>query len=139
MGTNKFVLTYDRWLSVEDGYFDNATISANGEVIWTNHSTSESIGDEHHEDQQWQNHSLLLDVTDPTIQFSWDLESDRGLTMGGWTIDNFCVYGVIQNDGSELIGEDEDEKLFAGCSSASIDSLAWSMLMLCVFGVRRRL
>ncbi len=138
-GYEQVVLTYDRWLSVEDGYFDNATISANGEVIWTNHSSSESIGDEHHEDQQWQNHSLLLNVTDPTIQFSWDLESDRGLTMGGWTIDNFCVYGVIQNDGSELTGEDEDEKLFAGCASASIDSMAWSMLLLCVFGVRRRL
>lgn len=136
-GYDQVVLTYDRWLSVEDGYYDTASITANDEVIWTNHATSENNGEEHHQEQQWQNHALLLDANDPTVQFSWEINSDRGLTMGGWTIDNVCVYGVIEVDENQLVGEEED-KLFAGCSSNPLDSLAWSVLLLGLLGIRRR-
>ena len=56
-------------------------------------SRSENVGDEHHQDEQWQNRPILLDVDDSgQAQFSWEITSDRGLTMGGWTIDNVCVW-----------------------------------------------
>ena len=34
------------------------------EIVIVNHASSEDIGDEHHQDQQWQNLSILLDVDD---------------------------------------------------------------------------
>ena len=134
----EIVLTYDRWLSVEDGFYDQATITMNGEAVWYNHASAENIGDEHHEDEQWQNHSILLDVDDSgQAQFSWEITSDQGLTMGGWTIDNVCVYGVPKVVEAPLDGEDE-EKIFAGCQSVSMDTLSWSILGLGLIGLRRR-
>ena len=134
---DQVVLTFDRWLNVEDGYYDQAQITANGEAIWWNHSTSESIGDEHHQDRQWSHQSLMVDVTDTdTIQFAWEINSDRGLTMGGWNIDNVCVYGVTAVIESELDGE-EEEKLFAGCSHTPQLSY-WMLLSLGMVCFRRR-
>ena len=51
---DEVLLVYKRWLHVEDGFYDNANVLANGEVIWTNHATRYEVGDEHHRDQQWQ-------------------------------------------------------------------------------------
>ena len=135
----EIVLTYDRWLNVEDGYYDQATIGMNGETIWYNHATSENRGDEHHQDEQWQNHSILLDVDETgEAQFSWEINSDRGLSMGGWTIDNVCVYGVPKVVEVPLDGEEEDGKLFAGCQTASLGVFSWSILGLGLLGFRRR-
>ena len=135
----EIVLTYDRWLNVEDGYYDQALVGMNGETVWYNHATSENRGEEHHQDEQWQNHSILLDVDETgEAQFSWEINSDRGLTMGGWTIDNVCVYGVPKAVEVPLDGEEEDGKLFAGCQTASLDLLSWSLLGLGMLGFRRR-
>ena len=47
-------------------------------------ASSENIGDEHHQDQQWQNHSILLmGLSGESVLVG--NHSDRGLTMGGWT------------------------------------------------------
>ena len=35
------VLSYQRWLNVEEGFYDQALITANGVVIWGNHNCSE--------------------------------------------------------------------------------------------------
>ncbi len=135
---DEVVLTYDRWLSVEDGFYDQAWVKMNGDIIWQNHATSESMGDEHHRDQQWQNHAISVEVDDTgTAQFSWEINSDRGLTMGGWNIDNVCVYGVpkvIENP----IDESEERKIFGGCQTTTWDALSWSMLSVALLGWRRR-
>ena len=136
-GYDQVILTFDRWLTVEDGVYDQAQVTANGEQIWRNHSSSESVGDEHHQDRQWSHQSLLVDVaTAETVQFTWEVSSDRGLTMGGWNIDNVCVYGIPVVDESELEGE-EDEKLFAGCQYTSQMSY-WMLLTVGVLCLRRR-
>ena len=57
--------------------------------------------------------------------------------MGGWTIDNVCVYGVPKVIDAPLDGEDE-EKIFAGCQSMSMDVFSWSILGLGLIGLRRR-
>ena len=54
------LLQYRRWLNVEDGYYDQANILANGDEVWTNHSTVEAVGDEHHRDDQWMLHSVPI-------------------------------------------------------------------------------
>ena len=135
---DQVVLTYDRWLSVEDGFYDQAQITMNGEIVWQNHASSENRGDEHHRDQQWQNHSILVEVDGSgTAQFSWDIVSDRGLTMGGWNIDNVCVYGVPKP--VELPVDEEDSKRFGGCQTSGWDTISWMALGLGLLGFRRRL
>lgn len=116
-GYAQVVLTYDRWLQVEDGFYDQAWITANGEVVWQNHASSQNAGDEHHRDNQWQNHAVLIDVQDQSsLDITWEINSDRGLTMGGWNIDNVCVYGVpVQVD--TPVDTEEDSSKKRGCSS----------------------
>jgi MYXO-CTERM domain-containing protein len=86
---------YRRWLSVEDGFFDKASISANGTRVWTNLDTGDG-GDTHHQDKEWRFHDLNLTpyVTDGQLAIGFELESDGGLEFGGWTIDDFCIVGV---------------------------------------------
>ena len=139
-GYDSLALVYDRWLHVEDGFYDQATILANGEAIWTNHSSNRDIGDEHHQDYQWQPHAIVMDeFTESSVQFSWDIQSDQGLTMGGWTIDNVCVYGVPEPQSDDLDGGDADDSLKAGCVSAQSSAPIWGLLsMFLLIGRRRR-
>lgn len=94
-GYKRVVLQYRRWLGVEDGFYDQATIGVNGVTVWSNHATSSSIGDEHTVDDQWMLHTLdvPLDGTGLAV-FNWDITSDGGLNFGGWNLDDVCVYGA---------------------------------------------
>ena len=132
---NTVLLSYQRWLNVEDGFYDQAQITANGVVVWGNHTTVQSIGDEHHEDQQWAPHAVLLPTGgSEQISFGWEIISDGGLEFGGWTIDDVCVYGVIPPEDQSGSGSDnadgEDfgkDDLFVGCGCASTSApeTAW--------------
>lgn len=130
------VLTYQRWLSVEDGFYDKAQITANDLVLWGNHATQENIGDEHHEDEQWAPHSLFVSTGgSESVQFGWEIISDAGLEFGGWTIDDVCVYGVVppstDSDGSNSAdgeGYAKDD-LFVGCSCSTNSQPATGWLM----------
>ncbi len=94
-GYERVVLQYRRWLGVEDGYYDQASILANGAMVWSNHASDRDVGDEHTIDDQWMLHTVEIpqDGTGAAI-FSWDITSDEGLAFGGWTVDDVCVYGV---------------------------------------------
>lgn len=93
-GYERVFLQYRRWLQVEDGYFDKASIYANDAVVWQNHESSRSVGDEHTADDQWALHTLELPAADSTA-LGWEIESDAGLNFGGWTLDDVCVYGYV--------------------------------------------
>jgi cysteine-rich repeat protein len=89
-------LQYRRWLTVEDGFFDRAWILADGDEVWANYaSEDEEIASVHHRDREWRFHDV--DVTsaaaDGTLELELGLESDGGLQLGGWTIDDVCVVG----------------------------------------------
>jgi MYXO-CTERM domain-containing protein len=104
--STEYVLSYSRWLNVEDGYYDQARIVVNDEEVWTNHATSRSIGDEHHRDDRWMVHSVPFEAeSGSTVQIGWDIVSDQGLTMGGWNIDDVCIYAV--SDAAPESGEDD--------------------------------
>lgn len=94
--SDTFYLQFRRWLTVEDGYYDKARVLVDGEVAWENHKTKRDIGDEHHLDDQWALHSLpVADLDgDGAVVISWEIESDQGLHMGGWNIDDVCVYAL---------------------------------------------
>ncbi|MCA9648694.1 MAG: DUF4215 domain-containing protein [Myxococcales bacterium] len=89
-------LHYRRWLTVEDGFYDQATIYANDVPIWQNLETE--IHSVHHTDREWRFHDLPLDdfVVDDTVELAFGLRSDGGLEFGGWTVDALCVVQVVE-------------------------------------------
>jgi hypothetical protein len=97
---NGAILGYRRWLNIEDGYYDRALIYADDKVMWTNWSTTPANGEDHHLDDAWAMH--FLDITemarDGEVQLHWELESDAGLSFGGWNIDDVCVYVPATTD-----------------------------------------
>lgn len=99
---------YQRWLGVEDGRWDTAAVSVNGEVLWENHASSG--GEEHHLDQAWIGHPILLDDPGASVTIRWSLESDQALHFGGWTLDDVCLMAPDTPDNrlgiTDLVAED---------------------------------
>jgi len=109
VGSNtSMVLKYRRWLSVEDGMYDEANILVNGQQVWTNFGNAgqSTSGDEHHKDDQWVQHVVPINIASgDDVTLSWEIVSDQGLTMGGWNIDDVCLYAIGD---VALGGEDPD-------------------------------
>jgi MYXO-CTERM domain-containing protein len=94
-GNTSVRLQYYRWLNVEDGVYDKATISANGTPVWTNYAsqgmpTSDEIN---HTDKEWrfQDVDLSAQAASGKIKLRFELKSDEGLQLGGWTLDDVCL------------------------------------------------
>jgi MYXO-CTERM domain-containing protein len=89
------VLQYRRWLSVEDGFYDQANILANSRRVWTNHGTNASLGSAHTQDDRWMLHSVAITADESgSLTINWEIVSDQGLTMGGWNVDDVCVFAL---------------------------------------------
>lgn len=93
-GQSNVRVSYRRWLGVEDGFYDQARLELNGNVIWQNPATPGG-GTNHLVDSSWQ--AIEHDVTalaanNPAVKFRFRLKSDGGLQFGGWTIDDFRVF-----------------------------------------------
>ena len=93
-------LNYSRWLTIEDGYYDQASILADGDVVWTNWGTDQNRGTDHHVDNAWASHSVDLfgQADDGKLILAFDLISDGGLTFGGWNIDDVCIFAPATAD-----------------------------------------
>jgi cysteine-rich repeat protein len=91
-------LQYRRWLTVEDGFYDRATIYANGAAIWQNLNSDHGLASStHHTDREWRFHDLDLSAaaSSGTVQIAYEIETDPGLEFGGWTIDDFCIVASV--------------------------------------------
>lgn len=87
-------LEYRRWLGVEDGLWDRATVTADGQAVWANFaSTDEATATVTHRDREWREHSIDLGDagSDGSVQIGFRIDSDQGLEFGGWNIDHFCI------------------------------------------------
>ncbi|MFO0615965.1 MAG: hypothetical protein U0414_25445 [Polyangiaceae bacterium] len=96
-GYAKVRLQYRRWLNVEDAFFDHATIYANEKQAWRNFNSDKgNDSDTDHRDREWRFHDLDLTpyVVDGKVQVKFELESDGGKELGGWTVDDLCIVGV---------------------------------------------
>lgn len=100
-------LQYMRWLTVEDGVFDKARILADEAEVWTNWSSGEEAGTDHHLDDRWEPHVVHLDGLgdDGSLQLAWEIESDPGVFFGGWNIDDVCIYAPATADNRLGIGD----------------------------------
>ena len=78
-------LRFKRWLSVEKGIYDQASLYLNNAQLYTNPSSTDVI------DQSWKAQdydvSSLAD-NNPSVQLTFELISDPGLEFGGWNIDD---------------------------------------------------
>ncbi|MBI2377222.1 MAG: hypothetical protein HYV07_24695 [Deltaproteobacteria bacterium] len=85
-------LQYRRWLTVEDGHFDKATIWSNDVAVWQNVDGG-AAGQLHHEDKEWvfQDLDLTPGVRDGRVSVEFELASDDGVELGGWTVDDVCI------------------------------------------------
>jgi hypothetical protein len=94
-GKSAIHLRYRRWLTVEDGFFDQATIRVNGTAVWSNPATSG--GTSHTLDSAWTLHDLniaALADNNPSVKLRFQLQSDAGLQFGGWNIDELALVSV---------------------------------------------
>jgi MYXO-CTERM domain-containing protein len=84
-------LSYQRWLTVEDGIYDVAAITFNGREVWRNPSTDG--GQAHTLDTGWAVHDLPLgeSALDEVVEVEWSLRTDPGLEFGGWALDEVCL------------------------------------------------
>ncbi len=121
-------LQYRRWLGVEDGFFDDATITVDGQARWSNRdSMNGNDSATHHKDKEWRFHDLDVSAqaADGKVQVSFGIKSDRGYELGGWNLDDVCIVGwsasfALCGDGSLGAGEQCDDGNTAdgdGCSS----------------------
>src|SRR6185503_15639368 len=80
-------LQYWRWLTVEDGAFDQAQILANGQSVWSNVATPSGVTD--HIDREWRFQDLDVSqlVDNGSMQIAWSLTSDATTEFGGWKLD----------------------------------------------------
>jgi cysteine-rich repeat protein len=96
---------YWRWLNVEDAFFDQATVYANGQLAWRNFDSEQ--GDQsatQHTDREWRFHDVPVSefISDGMLDVKFEIASDGGLEFGGWTVDDFCVVaanGSVCGDG----------------------------------------
>jgi cysteine-rich repeat protein len=108
-------LQYWRWLNVEDSFFDKGTIYVNGQMAWRNFNSDQgNASSTHHADKEWRFHDVRLSphISDGTVQVKFEIESDPGLEMGGWNIDDFCIVaiaGSVCGDGQVTGGERCDD------------------------------
>jgi hypothetical protein len=85
------LLQYRRWLTVEDGQFDQAQIRVNGTVVWQNPTGG---GTNHTLDSSWQKHTIDISAQaagNSSVQVEYRLLSDGGLEFGGWNLDDFSL------------------------------------------------
>lgn len=89
-------LQYRRWLNVEDGLYDQATIYANDTPLWSNFASDPGSNEPvNHHDKEWRFHDVDLsnEVVNDAVQLTFEIASDGGSEFGGWTIDDVCVVG----------------------------------------------
>jgi len=115
-------LHYWRWLGVEDGFYDQARILANGEMVWANWVNPESKSD-HHQDRQWTPQVVdLQGMADRgRVQLAWEIDADEGLSLAGWNIDDVCLFAPATPDNRLGISD----FLAEGDGDSTID-LSWT-------------
>ena len=89
MGIMRF-LSFERYLSVEDGTFDTASIWINQREVWSNPDSDRNF-DAFVQDGEWKRKQYRMDHIDATVQVLWTLTADSSIEYGGWGVDDVCI------------------------------------------------
>lgn len=146
-GQTKVRLQYYRWLGVEDGTFDNATILANGTKVWTNYDSGNTeSGGFDHIDKEWrfQDVDLSSNIVDGKVSVRFELQADQGAQFAGWNVDDVCIVAALPAPACEADdtcdGGNGDGVYDNGCCSIGAKPYTGSLLSLGVLALvmRRR-
>ncbi len=88
---------FRRWLTVESGQFDQASLRVNGQVVWQNPNTGDLV------DSSWVPVSIDISAIaagNPAVQIEFRLKSDGGVAFGGWNVDSFELVELGPGSGS---------------------------------------
>ncbi len=92
-------LHFQRWLQVEDGYFDGARILVNDEPVWESYGSPNEPATTHHTDRVWRFQDIDLRpyvASDGTVTIRFELAADsNGVQRGGWNLDDFCIVDFL--------------------------------------------
>ncbi len=81
-------LQHRRWLNVEEGMSDQASIRVGETTVWSNVAD----GQTHHVDGEWRFQDVdLSSVAGGSIRIEYRLATDATGQYGGWTVDDVCV------------------------------------------------
>jgi cysteine-rich repeat protein len=121
-------LQYERWLTVEDGFYDDAEVRADDVKVWSNFDTGDEDADTAHTDREWRFHDvdLAAQAADGSVQIKFVLTSDEGLELGGWNVDDFCIMArtnILPGCGDGDLGgveecDDGNNRADDGCSES---------------------
>ncbi|HEY5928142.1 MAG TPA: hypothetical protein VIV11_40925, partial [Kofleriaceae bacterium] len=101
-------LQMQRWLGVEDGFYDDAKLLINGTEVWTNFASASEPQQSgtHHIDREWRfaDFELAAHEASGKVKLRFEIASDEGLQFGGWTLDDVCVVMPAQGPGDPNCG-----------------------------------
>jgi hypothetical protein len=105
-----------RWLTVEDGLYDQATFEMNGQVVWANPVGS---GSNHLLDTAWTYVEYAVPAADnnAAVQFAFRLKTDAGLALGGWNVDDFVVTYAGASSTRPVEYQASPEQIFLGSTT----------------------
>jgi hypothetical protein len=86
-------LRFQRWLTCEQGIYDQARILVNGTQVWGNPQTGNTV------DTAWSQQEIDISAyadNNPSVQIQFDLRSDGGLELGGWQLDDVTIVRYAQ-------------------------------------------
>ena len=91
-GHTNVQLIFKRWLTVEESLYDTARILVNGVEVWRNPQSGNTL------DTQWS--TQVLDIAaladdNPSVTLRFELQSDGGLELGGWQIDDVQLGQIV--------------------------------------------
>ena len=96
-----------RWLTVQDGFFDQATIYVNGAPIWGNAATTMDDGSLEHRDREWRFEDIDLAPFlhgAKTAQIRFEMAADGAKQFGGWNVDDFRIVAFHPPRKTILVG-----------------------------------
>jgi len=106
-------LRFARWLTVEEGAYDQAQIRVNGQVVWENPSSGHTI------DTAWFMHDVDISALadgNPAVKLRFQLKSDGGLEFGGWNVDDVELYTLKPVGSGDAIALSGPTQAAAGSS-----------------------
>jgi MYXO-CTERM domain-containing protein len=100
-------LHYKRWLDVDDGQFDRASIVVGGTPLWQN--ATDALTPVAHRDREWRFHDvdLTAQAASGMLAVRYQLTSDDTAQSGGWNIDDFCIVGRAPTCGDTILRDPE--------------------------------
>jgi PKD repeat protein len=128
-GISGATLTFQRWLTIESGMYDEGNVKVNGTTVWTNPYSTDLV------DTSWQ--EVEVDISaiadgNSAVQLEWNLVSDGGVVFGGWNVDDVKVFSLIESpptagfSGTPTAGPAPLSVSFTDLSIGNITSWNWN-------------